>query len=90
MLRYTYIARLVVPSLHNCRGYLDARGQSCVEPVVRDKRTDRNWHRYEYKVFLFVMEQFTLELYVAGPTILALKLLQFTRRYGAIYKPSKG
>ena len=45
--------------------------------------------RYEDKVFLFVMEQFTSELYVAGPTILALKLL-FTSRYGAIYKPTNG
>jgi hypothetical protein len=43
--------------------------------------------RYEYKVSVYVMEQFTFEAYVAGPTILALRLLLLTSLYGAIYKP---
>ena len=46
--------------------------------------------RYEYKVLIFVTAQFTFELYVAGPTILALKLLLFTSVYGAIYKLTNG
>jgi hypothetical protein len=41
ILRYTYIACLVLPSPHNCRGYLAARGQSCAEPVLHDKQTNR-------------------------------------------------
>jgi hypothetical protein len=35
----TYIACLVLPSLLNCRGYLNARGQSCLKPVLYDKRS---------------------------------------------------
>jgi len=36
------------------------------------------------------MEQFTLELYVASPTILTLKLLLFISHYAAIYMPKNG
>ena len=46
--------------------------------------------RYKYKIFFFVVEQFALELHVACPTTLALKLLLFTSCYGAIYKPKNG